>query len=623
MKFIYYSLTVKNSLKLHLWYQGKYAVYDYFSDSKLFKEKLDWIVRNKTFYKISYRGNHIEKPMIVLIGILLKEKVANDIFLQKLQELNTSDMAPTKRLNDTLKTLDLKVDFYEEYLKLLSHPLMLDIETFDGRIYHNTFERLEIQSLLPPAKNQREYLSHLEIIFRSKAFQEVFQQKRYLLETFKGNFHIPVNETTTDAQLTESFYAKSKLQDAYSVFIPKKYKPFCYFLQGELKQLYDCYQSKNPKKAIQQTFGKNGAVTQLSHFTILSGASAPIGFYVENYNPKKSWSTQVKTKRYERAIRLDLTHIQSYIMLETVKDSYFERQLARVLGRWQSEPEHRLALNRLLYPIQGSMDTPFEHDLHTPRYAYSMRLVHNLLLVGLLKTLTDEGMMPISLNNEVIFFEMTNFNQKRFEECLRVLDVYFDYRFIENLIIKDTNNYTYFDMKTKQHVFRGASFNHHEGSDVTTNMDTPPIVDWVLQKMITENGDFDENLIFKYLKFFLEEKPLDTIKEFFMVPIYPIKAKFQYLFKGETYLEVTSAEAFYASTDVKNAWQYRQYFEGKKIPFYQMPAILEKYHIKSEKFLYEVEHSRLILKEIDDLQIENIDLMYYANLINREINLWR
>lgn len=54
-----------------------------------------------------------------------------------------------------------------------------------------------------------------------------------------------------------------------------------------------------------------------------------------------------------------------------------------------------------------------------------------------------------------------------------------------------------------------------------------------------------------------------------------------------------------------------------------MPAILEKYHIKSEKFLYEVEHSRLILKEIDDLQIENIDLMYYANLINREINLWR
>ncbi|MCQ2966989.1 MAG: hypothetical protein MJ250_09695 [Alphaproteobacteria bacterium] len=46
MKFIYYSLTVKDSLKLHLWYQGKYAVYDYFSDSKLFKEKLDWIVRN-------------------------------------------------------------------------------------------------------------------------------------------------------------------------------------------------------------------------------------------------------------------------------------------------------------------------------------------------------------------------------------------------------------------------------------------------------------------------------------------------------------------------------------------------------------------------------------------------
>ncbi|MEE0950535.1 MAG: hypothetical protein U0L63_08455, partial [Streptococcus equinus] len=101
MKFIYYSLTVKDSLKLHFWYQGKYAVYDYFSDSKLFKEKLDWIVRNKTFYKISYRGNHIEKPLIILISILLKEKVANDILLQKLQELNASDMAPTKRLNDT------------------------------------------------------------------------------------------------------------------------------------------------------------------------------------------------------------------------------------------------------------------------------------------------------------------------------------------------------------------------------------------------------------------------------------------------------------------------------------------------------------------------------------------
>ena len=156
----------------------KYAVYDYFSDSKLCKEKLDWIVRNKTFYKISYRGNHIEKPIIVLIAILLKEKVANDIFLQKLQELNTSDMAPTKRLNDTLKTLDLKVDFFEDYLALLSHPLMLDIETFDGRIYHNSFERLEIQSLLPPAKNLREYLLHLEIIFRSKTFQEVLLLKK-------------------------------------------------------------------------------------------------------------------------------------------------------------------------------------------------------------------------------------------------------------------------------------------------------------------------------------------------------------------------------------------------------------------------------------------------------------
>lgn len=87
-------------------------------------------------------------------------------------------MAPTKRLNDTLKTLDLKVDFYEEYLKLLSHPLMLDIETFDGRIYHNSFERLEIQSLLPPAKNQRESIYCIYKLFLEvKLFKKFFNKK--------------------------------------------------------------------------------------------------------------------------------------------------------------------------------------------------------------------------------------------------------------------------------------------------------------------------------------------------------------------------------------------------------------------------------------------------------------
>lgn len=622
MEFIYYTLTTKESLILHFWYRGKYRAYDCFSDSIFFQKQVDWLISNSTFYKISYRGGHIEKPMLVLINVLFKEGRSIDDIYQKVLELNQIEGSPSKRLGKIFKDLKLNANYYSDYLEILSHPLMLDIETFDGRIYHNSFDRLEIQLQLKPAQNATDYLSHLEMIFQSQAFQEVFLQKKYLLERFRGNFHIAVNETTTDAQLTESFYAKAKLKDAYSVFIPRRYAGFTYFLHGNLLTLYECYQSKNPKTAIKKHFGKNGAITELPHFIISSGASAPIGFQIEDYNPKKAWTSQIKTKRFEKAIRLDLTHIQSYIMLETVKNSYFKKQLAWVLESWQKEPENRSALNRLLYPIQGSMDTPFDHDLHTPNYAYSMRLVHNLLLVGLLKTLIDEGMSPISLNNEVIFFEQKNFNQKRFEKHLAVLGVYFDYHLVDNLIIKDTNNYTYFDLRTQNHVFRGASFNHHQGADVTSNMDTPPIIDWVLQKMISETGDLDDNLVFPYLNAFLKENDLDKIKEYFMIPIYPIKQRYQYLFKNNDYQQVLSANAYFASSG-KSTWRYRQFYESKKKSADRLPAILEKYQLNTTKCLQEVENSRLNLEEIDKLQIESLDLFYYASLVSREIELWR
>ena len=622
MKFVYYSFTIRETPMLHFWYHGQYFAYDYISDKATFCDKLNWLIHDRAFYKISYRGNHVEKPMIVLMISMLENDISDKILCQKIFALSHSLGSPTKRLATVFNSFNLKVDFYSSYLKLLTHPLMLDIETFDGRIYHNSFNRLEVQALLDPAKNQKAYLANLEIIFQNHAFQEVFQQKHFLLKNFRGHFHFSVNESTTDAQLTESFYTKTKLKDAYAVFIPQKYLPLTYLLNGDLRKLYDCYHSNNPKRLIKKRFGKNGAITLLPHFIISSGASAPIGFQIENYTPKKSWTSQVRTKRFDKAIRLDLTHVQSYIMLEAVKDTYFRQQLAKVLRRWKNEPENRLAFNRLLYPIQGSMDTPFDHDLHTPNYAYSMRIVHNLLLIDFFKKVIQIGMSPISLNNEVIFLELNHFNQDYFEECLRILGIYFDYRFIENLIIKDTNNYTYFDTKTKNYVFKGASFNHYQGTDVISSMEKPPIVDWVLHKMIIDIGDFDENFIFHYLQLFLKENSLEKIKEYFMILIRPLKKRFQYLFKNNEYQEVLSANAFFVSTG-KDTWQYRQFFEKNNRSLYERPAILEEYHVNTSKKLQEVEHSRLHLEKLDKLQVEHLDLFYYASLINLEINLWK
>ncbi|MGT2925441.1 hypothetical protein ACVR0O_09695 [Streptococcus caviae] len=619
-QFIYYTLTTDKDLFLHFWHQDTYAKFSFREDRTQFLDKLSWLTANQSLYKISYRGSHVEKPLIIAVRTLAGKDLSDDEVVAKLSELQSLDGAPSKRLGQVLG--EYSKQYYENYLELLAQPLLLDIETFDGRIYHNRFDRLEIQAQLTPAETPQEYLKHLEMLFLTPAFQKVFQQKTYLLETFAGHFHIPVNATTTDAQLTESFYTRGKLRDVNSVFIPPKYLPFTYFLKGNLEKLYHTYQKRQPKTAIRKAFGKDGALTPLGDFIISSGASAPMGFQIKGYNPKKSWTSQVKPLRFEKAIRLDLTHIQARIMKEVVADSYFREALGQVLEKWQSCPDKRPALNRLLYPIQGSMDTPFTHDLHTPNYAYSMRFTHNLVLVGLLTTLSEEGMRPISLNNEVIFLEVTHFQKDRFEQYLQVLDTFYDYRIIENLIIKDTNNYTYFDPREGDYVFRGASFNHHEGADVTTNMDTPPIVDSILQKMVKEQGDVREDLVETSLQSFLETANFSTIKEYLMVPLFPLKNRYQYLYKGNNCHEIQSAQAYFASQS-HQAWHYKQFYssKGKEVDNH-MQDFLIRYSLPIHKDWKEVAGSQKNLEPMEAFALEKVDIGYYSELIRKEIALW-
>lgn len=617
---IYYTLTLETDLLIHFWYQGSYSVFSFRKDRDSFLNKLTWLMTNKSFYKVTYRGSHMEKPLIIAVRTLVHMELLDDEIVAKLSELQSLDGAPSKRLGQVLGNYSKQ--YYQDYLELLTQPLLLDIETFDGRIYHNRFDRLEIQALLTPAKTPQEYLQHLEMLFLSPAFQEVFQQKKYLLEQFVGHFHIPVNATTTDAQLTESFYTQGKLRDAKTVFIPRKYLPFTYFVKGNLEKLYHAYQKRHPKNAIKKVFGKDGAITQLKDFIISSGASAPMGFQIEGYNSQKIWTSQIKTLRFQTAIRLDLTHIQLNIMKEVVPDKYFQQSLAIVLEKWQQHPDKRSALNRLLYPIQGTMDTPFDHDLHTPNYAYSMRFTHNMLLVGLLTTLIDEGMRPISLNNEVVFLEASHFNKKRFEQHLRVLDTFFDYRMIENLIIKDTNNYAYFDKRDNVYIFRGSSFNHYKGVDVTTNMDTPPIVDYILQKMIKEQGDFRADLVETYLKEFIERADFITLKEYFMLPLFPLKNRYQYLYRGDDCQEVQEARAYFVSIS-SQAWDYKQLYPSKGEAIdNNVQDFLARYDLPLYKNWKEVVGSQKTLEQIEEISIEKVDIAYYSQLIRNEIALW-
>ncbi|MGT2935352.1 hypothetical protein ACVR0P_05695 [Streptococcus castoreus] len=619
--FMYYTMTVTDDLVLHFWYQGVYASFSFLENRTRFGDKVAWLTQNQTFYKISYRGGHVEKPIMIAFQALDKVGLPSNNLVAKIQELQSLKGSPSKRLGQILR--EVSKTYYQAYLDLLTQPLMLDIETFDGRIYHNRFDRLEIQAQLRPAESTKDYLKHLEIIFQTKEFQRVFRQKYYLLKNFAGHFATPVNATTTDAQLTESFYTQGKLADARSVYISKTYLPFTYFLKGSLADLYQAYQNRQPKQAIYEVFGKNGAITQLGDFVISSAASAPMGFQIKNFNPQKSWTNQIKTLRYKRAIRLDLSHIQATILKEIVADSYFKEALGQVLDKWQKEPDHRPALNRLLYPIQGTMDTPFSHNLHTPRYAYSMRLIHNLLLVGFLTTLVSEGMRPISLNNEVIFLETTHFQKERFEAHLKVLETFYDYRPVDNLIIKDTNNYTYFDQSKGRQIFRGASFNHHDGADVTTNIDTPPFVDFLLQQMIMTYGDFREELVEEMVFAALEKSDSDTLKEYLMVPIYPLKKRYQYLYKKDKCLEVQSAMAYFASQS-DHAWSYKQFYESpKKKPDSSVQDFLKKYHLPASEQLQEVAGRQLRLEEIDQLSLEKVNVAYYIGLIKQEINLWK
>ncbi|GJM47839.1 hypothetical protein [Weissella soli] len=620
MNAIYYTLTIENDLLLHFWHAGTYARFSFTEDQTLFLSKLEWLTTNQTYYKIAYRGGHVEKPLMIAVQLLSQTDLSQAAILTKLSDLQALEGAPSKRLGQVLK--DDAKDYYDRYLELLTLPRLLDIETFDGRIYHNRFDRLEIQAQLLPARSTAEYLQHLEIIFLTPAFQAVFQQKQYLLATFADHFHIPVNATTTDAQLTESFYTQGKLSDAKGVFIPKRFLSFTYFLKGDLNKLYQIYQMRHPKQAIKKAFGKNGALTVLGDFVISSAAAAPMGFQIAAFNPAKLWTNQTKPLHYQQAIRLDLTHIQAAIMKETVADTYFQASLGVVLDKWWREPDHRVALNRLLYPIQGTMDTPFKHDLQTPNYAYSMRMTHNLLVVGLLTTLVAEGMRPISLNNEVIFLELTNFNQDRFEQHLQVLNTYYHYTLVSQLVIKDTNNYTYYDETLGEQAFRGASFNHHEGADVTTNMDTPPIVDRVLQMMVTELGTFRPELIATFVTRFVTSLDADSLKEYVMVPAYPLKNRRQYLYRADDYREITTAQAYFASKSAE-AWQYKQLYVSKSKP--KDPAVtafLQKYDLDSSDNLQEVAHSRLILEDIANVTPEKLDLDYYVALIEQEMALW-
>ncbi|MDQ0222310.1 hypothetical protein [Streptococcus moroccensis] len=617
--FTYYTLTVSPDLALHVLTDGVYQAISY--DDATFWSQVEAMLGQEDRTYISYRGGHVEKPLFVLLESLLSKAWPTEKVQEVLLRFLEAEGSPTKRLLDLVGEEDPEV--YEHYLAWLNQPNLLDIETFDGRIYHNAFDRLEIQLGLPPAETTETYLCHLELIFQTEAFQTVFEEKRYLLETFEGDFHLPVNATTTDAQLTESFYTKGHLKDARSVFIPRPFLPFTYFLTGNLERLYQTYQERQPKEAIRRRFGKDGAITRFGDFVLSSGAGAPMGFEIRDYNPQQSWTSQVRVKRVKTAIRIDLTHIQANIMAHTVKDRHFKTRLALVQKLWKDQPERRSGLNRLLYPIQGAMDTPFDHDLHTPRYAYSMRMTHNLLLAGLLDALTRAGIRPLSLNNEVLFVEDQDLKVEVLTAYLDKLGVYYEYRPIDNLLIKDTNNYTYWDPRSQEQVFRGGSFNHHEGADVTTNMDTPPIVDWVLQQMIRDRGDFVESQILDYLQAFMEKAAPDQLKEFFMVPLYPIKNRWGLLYAKEDSQIITRAKACFA-TNHQAGWWYSQLYQPKSgVSDREAKDLVKQYQLPIEGPVKLVKQVTVRLDAIDKLTKDTINKTYYATLIANEIRLWR
>lgn len=142
---IYYTLTLDIDLLIHFWYQGSYSELSFRKDRDRFLSKLTWLMTNKSFYKITYRGGHMEKPLIIAVRTLVHMELLDDEIVAKLSELQSLSGAPSKRLGQVLGNYSKQ--YYQDYLELLTQPLLLDIETFDGRIYHNRFDRLEIQVL--------------------------------------------------------------------------------------------------------------------------------------------------------------------------------------------------------------------------------------------------------------------------------------------------------------------------------------------------------------------------------------------------------------------------------------------------------------------------------------------
>ncbi|WP_373747714.1 hypothetical protein [Weissella soli] len=70
MNAIYYTWTIENDLLLHFWHAGTYARFSFTEDQTLFLSKLEWLTTNQTYYKIAYRGGHVENPLTVVNRVL-------------------------------------------------------------------------------------------------------------------------------------------------------------------------------------------------------------------------------------------------------------------------------------------------------------------------------------------------------------------------------------------------------------------------------------------------------------------------------------------------------------------------------------------------------------------------
>lgn len=582
----------------------------------------------------TYRGMFEEKAWLALIqhdDSFLKHPIKLGYHFQQLLKQASSPFQVIKNYS---------VDAYKDYLTLLNNQNNLEIETLDGRINHNDLSRILLQhgfnldfpanpvNLAELMQKQVAILQGLQRLYESKHYQEVLQERTFLLKQYAFRYQGASNAIradTTDAQLTEELlFPDSHIKDQQTISFQT---PFGVDLLSELEHtkfanFVDYYRSFTRVLLPNKMLSKQFETLQHHRFMITAGRGGLHGFRTSTDPEVMDQGIKIHLLMYYPEI------IDRYQILPSMIQPLYHSLLTNYYRESDKLKKH--AYYRILQATQGAMDTPFDNQLVAHHRSHRVRLIGQILLLLLLDDLWTIGDI-LSVNTDTIYLTgNVHLVTQRVQQWYQKYHLPFEIQVIHKWRAKDSMNHLY--VQENQVIVAGDTLNHYDYQAMAvTDMRLPAVVDRVWGEYLLQNNDFltqpfQSDFVMQRLRWHWQHDPFLA----WQVPLFGNQER------GEYVIFVDRNQQIFANYQTVNRGYYILPSNHASWPLYlhqttsdgdnratqlakKAKLPIGNYVFSTKSFAFPI---TLDNQSTGDLAAEQINLRAYHDLVKQFFDLW-